>query len=70
MAKLLGISVVLVSLFPSFAKAETAAFSVIFGGKNISHVVADTERQCETRRLSHQKPRPRADHLRNHSDGA
>ena len=48
MAKLLGISVVLVSLFPSFAKAETAAFSVIFGGKNIGHLIADTQGNVTT----------------------
>jgi hypothetical protein len=43
MAKLLDIPLVLVLLVPSFAAAETTTFSVMFAGKNIGHLIAETK---------------------------
>ena len=48
MAKLLGISLVLVSLVPSFAAAETTTFSVILVGKNVGHLIAETKGDLTT----------------------
>src|SRR5450755_4715893 len=42
------ISLVLVSLVPLFAGAETTAFSAIFGGKNIGHLIAETKGDVTT----------------------
>ena|SRR5271167_2098270 len=48
MTKLLGISLVLVSLVPSFAAAETTTFSVIFAGKNVGRLIAETKGDLTT----------------------
>jgi hypothetical protein len=44
----MGISLVVVSLVPWFAAAETATFSVIFGGKNVGHLIAETKGDLTT----------------------
>ena len=38
----------LISVAPTLALAETTTFSVIFGGKNIGHVIADTKGDVTT----------------------
>jgi imidazolonepropionase-like amidohydrolase len=48
MGKLLGISLVLVSLVPSFAAGQTTNFSVIFAGKNVGHLIAETKGDLTT----------------------
>jgi hypothetical protein len=48
MVRLLCISLVLGSLVPSFAAAETATFSAILSGKNVGHLIADTKGDLTT----------------------
>jgi len=48
MTKLLGIFPVLVSLLPPFAAAQTTTFSVIYSGKNIGHLIAETKGDVTT----------------------
>jgi imidazolonepropionase-like amidohydrolase len=48
MNRLLGISLVLVSLIPSFAAAGTTTFSVIYSGKNVGHLIAETKGDLTT----------------------
>ena len=42
MTKQLGICLVVLSLLPSFASAQTTTFSVIFDGKKIGRLTAET----------------------------
>ena len=48
MTKPLGLSLVLISLVPSIAAAETTTFSVILVGKNVGHLVAETKGDLTT----------------------
>jgi hypothetical protein len=48
MFRLSGISLLLVSLVPSFAAAQTTTFSVIFAGENIGHLIAETKGDLTT----------------------
>jgi len=48
MAKLLGILLVLVSLVPCSAAADTVTFSVVLVGKNVGHMIAETKGDLTT----------------------
>jgi imidazolonepropionase-like amidohydrolase len=48
MVRLTGISLVLLSLVPQFAAAETAAFSVISAGHNVGHLTCETKGDLTT----------------------
>jgi hypothetical protein len=48
MNRRLGISLVLVSLIPSFAATGTTTFSVIYSGKNVGHLIAESKGDMTT----------------------
>jgi hypothetical protein len=48
MAKLIPLAIALLSLAPSLVMAETTTFSVIFGGKVVGHLIADTKGEVTT----------------------